>query len=390
MNKIAIVSCYFQKNYGSMLQAYATQLFFDQHGIYNETICIDGFKKDIKKSKLRYFLRRIGSIEVLGDKAGYAGLIIRKNTNSALKRQLKVRSDMFDAFVQTHFHLSEAATREGLPQMAGKYEAVIVGSDQLWLPSNIYADFYTLNFVPEGIKKLSYATSFGVSSLPQWQLEAAKHFLNRMDHISVRENTGRDIIKRLTGRDAVVVCDPTLLFDAGQWEKIQKPGPEVSERYIFCYFLGNNPEQRAFAMRLRQATGYKIIALLHLDQYIKSDNQFADMAPFDIGPAEFLTLISHAEFICTDSFHCSVFSILYRKNFCCFKRFKKASAVSTNSRIHSLFQRLGLQDRLLTGEEDVFEYIGKEIDYAGVHEKLKAFRAESVQFLQEALHLRQE
>lgn len=80
-------------------------------------------------------------------------------------------------------------------------------------------------------------------------------------------------------------------------------------------FLGNNPPHREFAKRLKEATGCKIIALTHLDEFVKSDEGYADETPYDIDPADFLNLIRNAEYVCTDSFHCSVFSILYKRQF---------------------------------------------------------------------------
>lgn len=79
--------------------------------------------------------------------------------------------------------------------------------------------------------------------------------------------------------------------------------------------MGNNPNQRDIVKELKDMTGMKIVALQHLDEYIPSDEGFADEAPYDVGPAEFLNYIRNAEYICTDSFHCSVFSILYKKKF---------------------------------------------------------------------------
>ena len=94
-------------------------------------------------------------------------------------------------------------------------------------------------------------------------------------------------MKEIANRDVPVVCDPTLLFTGDEWMAIQQKEPIVKGKYILCYFLGNNPPHREFAKRLKEATGCKIIALTHLDEFVKSDEGYADETPYDIDPADF-------------------------------------------------------------------------------------------------------
>lgn len=102
------------------------------------------------------------------------------------------------------------------------YSAVLVGSNQLWLPGNIAADYYTLNFVPTTVNSIAYTTSFGQSSLPKDSARKASIFLKKIKHIGVREESGQKLVKELAGRDVPVVCDPTLLFTGDEWMKIQQ------------------------------------------------------------------------------------------------------------------------------------------------------------------------
>lgn len=104
-------------------------------------------------------------------------------------------------------------------------------------------------------------------------------------------------------------------FTAEEWGCITKKERFYNEPYLFCYFLGNNPEQREFVRRVKEITGCKIVQLQHCDEYIKSDVEFPDYAPYNVGPAEFVQLIRDAEYVFTDSFHASVFSLLYQKKF---------------------------------------------------------------------------
>ena len=169
---------------------------------------------------------------------------------------------------------------------------------------------------------------------------------------------------------------------------IQKEEPFVKDKYIFCYFLGNNQKHREFAKKIKELTGYKIVALQHLDEYVKEDVGFADIAPYNVGPGEFLNLIRNAEFVCTDSFHGSVFSTLYRKKFFTFMRFKNTSTMSTNSRITSLLKILGLEDRMLSGDEDAKKCINMEIDFDTVLSNLEEFRKDSLEFLKKSLDIK--
>lgn len=384
--KTALVTCYFQHNYGSQLQAFATQKFFDSISVTNETICIDGLKPEINKRKYKYFLSRIFDINTVKDKWATVKKVIATKRKLEYAAHLAERYKMFDNFAQNEFHLSARYNSFAeLSQAATNYNMFVVGSDQLWLPSNISADYYTLNFVPEKVPKMALATSFGVSELPNKQAILAKEFLPRIEYCSVREQSGQKLVKDLTGRDVPVVCDPTILFPSEEWSKDIENKPFTDGKYLFCYFLGNNPIQRDFVNRVKEATGYKIVQLQHCDEYIASDENFPDEAPYNVGPKEFIRLIRDAEYVFTDSFHCSVFSMLYGKKFFTFRRYASDGTVSTNGRIYSLLSLVGLKNRLLRGNEDVKSSLEKEIDYQNVHSKLDELRSFTKNFVYTSL-----
>ena len=389
MKKTAIVSCYFQHNYGSMLQAYATQMVLDKLGYENETINISGFNSEIKKAKMYYFAKASFTSDILLSKMGMAkNVLIKKFSKNEYAYLSKRRNQKFDSFAQNYFRLSPvySSKAELGKKCKENYSAVLVGSDQLWLPANIAADYYTLNFVPETVNTIAYATSFGQSELPKDSTKKAQVFLKKIKHIGVREESGQKLIKKLSGRDVPVVCDPTLLFTGDEWMSIQKEEAVVKEPYIFCYFLGNNPPHREFAKRLREKTGYKIVALTHLDEFVKSDEGYADMNPYDVDPADLLNLIRNASYVCTDSFHCSVFSMIYRRTFFTFKRYARKTITSTNSRLDTLFKIAGVTGRVFTGDEDIQKCLDKSIDYDVVHRNLHKIRKESYDYLNSALN----
>lgn len=385
---IALVTCYFHHNYGSMLQAYATQKILQEWDIPCENICIDGLKKELDGSKVKFYIKQINNPQVLKGtiirivKKGFY-IKIKKNT---LGKKFEERNQCFTKFKEQHFIVSRKyVSKEELSRACSNYTLFIVGSDQLWLPSNIEADYYTLNWVPSSVPKVAFATSFGTSFLPPKHQVLTKEFLQRFAHISVREESGQKMIKEYADMEVPVVCDPTLLLSAEKWMCIQEKERKIEQKYILCYFLGNNTKDREFAKDLRAKTGYQIVALLHLDEYIKKDEDYADITPYDVGPGELLNLIRNAEYIVTDSFHGSVFSIIYKKKFFTSRRVRKEGILCTNNRLDSLFSQLGIEGRLILGNEDVEECLKREIDYGIVEGNMKRLVRDSEMYLKRAL-----
>ncbi len=306
--------------------------------------------------------------------------------NPQFRENVIKRDAAFDKFANECFQTSRfCKTRRELTEMATEYSAFLVGSDQLWRTDSVEHGYYTLEWVPDSIKKVAYSTSIGVKEVPWFQKGKNRWFMNRFDYMALREQSACDLVKNLTGRtDVELVLDPTLLFTGKEWLHVQEEKPLSDGEYIFCYLLGNNPEQRELIKKVSKATGYKIIALQHLDEYIPSDDGFADEAPY-VGPREFLNYIRNAKMVFTDSFHCSVFSILYHKNFFTFSRFSETAKQSTNTRIDNLLNIAGLSDRRMSNRktaEDILAYNGT---FDGVDERLEKMRESSWAYLRKAL-----
>lgn len=391
--KIALVTCYFQPNYGSQLQAFATQEAFVKLGLEHETIMIDGLLPEINKAKYKYFLSKILDVNTVKDKMATVRKLLAKKRNPEYARNLEVRYGMFRDFASNMFTLSgRYDSKAQLGVKAHEYAAFVVGSDQLWLPSNIAADYYTLNFVPDDVCKIALATSFGISVLPEKYGRKAGEFLNRIDYVSVRETSGQKLVKQWADRDVPVVCDPTIMFDADGWKKAigaDGDGKRFAngEKYLFVYFLGNNPWEREIVKRVRKETGLKIVQIAHSDEYVKSDEGFADFTPYNVGPREFVELIRDAEYVFTDSFHCSVFSMLNSKRFFTFPRYSNDGPASTNGRLYSLLS-LVKQEKRMVRKSDVFnvaDRLKEEVDYKVVHSELDKLRQFTWNWLEKAL-----
>ena len=384
MKPIGLVTCYFHHNYGSMLQAYATEMIMQQMGLSFQTIACKAPINYMKENKLLYIIKKL----LIADwkmRLGKMKIERAKKDYPEFARNWDIRNKAFDQFAETFFHVSSyCKNREELIKMAENYSAFLVGSDQLWRTDSVEHGYYTLEWVPDHIRKIAYSTSIGVKEVPWFQVEKNKRFMNRFDHIALREQSACDLVYKLTGRKVPVVLDPTLLFTGDQWLGIQQQEPLTNGKYIFCYLLGDNPLQREFIKRVKEKTGYKIVALQQLDDYIPSDEGFADEAPY-VGPREFLNYIRNAEYVFTDSFHCSVFSILYKKNFFTFSRFAEGAKQSTNTRIDNLLHITGLEDRRMTKDKTVDGVINYKGPFDGVDDKLNAYRKSSMEYLHNAL-----
>lgn len=386
MKKTAIVSCYFHHNYGSMLQALATQMALNRLEYDNETINISGFRRELRQAKMAYFIRASLTSTIFPSKYGMALNVLRRKFGE-YGRLSALRDERFREFSASRFSLSPPypSLRELGLQCGNAYSAVLVGSDQLWTPANIAADYYTLNFVPPTLNTIAYATSFGQASLPRSMEAKAAAMLKKIRHISVREKSGQAIVEDLTGRRVPIVCDPVLLFTARDWARIQSDGVRPAKPYIFCYFLGKRKAHREFASRLAKTTELPIVALTHLDEYVPGDERYADETSYDVGPTDFLNLIHNASYVCTDSFHVCAFSLLFEKKFFAFRRYPSRTRYSTNDRLDHLLSVVGMRGKILNGDEGAEDGIRSSWDYGSARERLEALRRESWEYLSRAL-----
>ena len=387
-NKIGLAVVTYKDNFGSALQTFATQYKVSQLGYPVECITTDGIQATIDARKKRYYLGRIFNKEEFAYLWSFvtSHFVRKKVKNATYTSNMAERHKQYVEFNNNYLKFSPQVNNwEELKNLASTYEAIIVGSDQLWRPSNIAGEYFTLEFAPDTVKKIAYSTSFGVAKLHKSIQNHAKTFLKDFDWISVRENSGKTIVKDMIGRDIPVVSDPTMLLTIDEWNQYVNPQPFIEGDYIVCYIMGNSVQQREFVKKLRKVTGYKVVGLLHGSNYNAGDDEWVDEAPYNVGPFEFINLLKHAKYVCTDSFHCSVFSILNNTPFFVFRRDSDNAETSANDRIYTLLSWTGLDNRLLNGTEDVSKCIKLAIDYNAVNEKVSNKREESLQYLVNAL-----
>lgn len=383
--KVAIVSCYYVKNYGSMLQAYAVQKMLDNFNLDSENL--DYVKSRDLKQMISYAKRLIKDSNIRKTQIKNLNKKIYSRINKIFGKNFNIRNKKFEEFKDKYFRVSKPYYGyEALKESSNDYDAFILGSDQLWHPMNFENHYFTMEFINKGKTKITYAPSFGVSSIPQAQIDGTRDYLNRIEKISVREESGKKIIKELTGRDVPVVLDPTFMIKTDEWDEIL-PEKQVYNKgkYIFCYFLGDNKEHREEVERIKKLTGYDIVTLPYIDEIAKSDKNFGDEQLFNVGPAEFIDLIKNAEVIFTDSFHCTAFSIMYKKKFFTFNRFNNNNKASTNTRLKSILLLLGLEDRLITDYRKCEEMYSNKINYNETNERLEKMKKSSLEYITNAL-----
>ena len=209
-------------------------------------------------------------------------------------------------------YFKEYVGYKALCEGSKEFDACFVGSDQVWRPIGFYSNYWNLNFVDDSVPKFSYASSYGVSSIPTIQKSGTKQYLNRLDMISVREQNAKEIVESLSSKKALVVADPTMLRTREQWENFASNSTHEmpNEKYIFCYFLGIREDIREEAKKLANNENLKIVILRHMDEFVPADENLGDYAPYDIDAQDFVKLLMNAEYVCTDSFHGTIFSIL--------------------------------------------------------------------------------
>lgn len=369
--KIAQIT-WWRGNYGSILQAYAMQKLLEQYNDVDVEI-LDQFGNSVSANGLLYRLK------VIGIKGVY-----KKLRWKFFSKDLRKRNYAQDKFVKANLRISPQQYDSYNINTANQYyDAFICGSDQIWNPNlSSLEDIYWLNFVDKSKVKIAYAPSIGITSVDKVQAEMIKRSLEGYQAISCREHSGTKCINNILGQNLCqTVLDPTLALGVGEWEKVIKE-VKIEYKYIFTYMLRGTKQQRQMIEEYAKKKGLKIVTLPYLDaeHIVKYDKKFGDIKLYDIDPAEFIGLIKGATCVFTDSFHCSVFSIMFHKEFFLFPK------LGQMERLKDIQDRFELPDRIIT-EDDTYETINnkKKIDWKYVDRSLIKQQKQSRDFLYSAI-----
>ena len=292
--------------------------------------------------------------------------IIDKNTWDFVKKEIKLTDYLRSPKDFYSFDTSE-------------YDAYIVGSDQVWRePYSISLPLYFFSFLDSEKKRMSYAASFGKSDINEYsqrQKKYCKELLQKFELVTVRERDGVEICKNEFHVNAKQVVDPTLLLSASDYIKLSEKGKfhYYEEPYIFAYILDPNSYKLDIIEKFAKDNNLKVINILPSKVIDKRKPLEKYVYPhvYDI-----LSGFANATFVFTDSFHASVFSIIFQRQFLVFPNEKRG-----NSRIHSLLSDFDLGDRLITGDAP-----RGLIDYGSLNSSIDVKIIESKEYLNSFLN----
>lgn len=357
MKKIGIVTIIDNNNYGNRLQNYALYKYLSKE--YDVKIV-----KNSPENELPFCKRYIK--KVLNQMHYFKLLLLGQNN---LKRKAA-----FKKFNKKMKFTNKSYSSIKLNDL--DFDYYIAGSDQIWNPYHGRLSSIDLLQNVDSNKCLSYAASFGVSKIPEDEyILKIKKELFKFKNISVREEAGKKIIQNLINRDDVeVLIDPTMLLDATEWDQVSlKPKMLKTDKFIFNYFLGDLSESRK-----------KVIEKIAKENNCEIINILDKNSPFfNCGPGEFLYLEKHAFMVCTDSFHSSIFAIIYDRPFIIFDR-EQEGVESMNSRVDTLIAKFNLKNRKYNGQEINERDI--QHDYTEAYKILEIERKKSKTFLEKSLN----
>lgn len=386
MKKIAILTRRAGYNMGTSLQAVAMSVFIDKAGFPNRIINYDEYSGHIlwrikpRLNRIIYFAMNLCP--------QFSKLVFGKKFSRSQRAQEQMRR--FQEFEQEFMPLTDKkyTSYKALERDFNNYDACICGSDQIWSPY-FYDRAFLLSFIKKGSKcrKIAYAPSMGItdaSMLPPEQINLMKQF----DSISCREYEASTIVEKVTRKNVSTVLDPTLMVDPEVWSQMADKANIATNggKYILTYFLHTDYYKDVipndFIRKLKSVTKLPVynISLFNLENRVKADMDFNT-----VGPLEFLALVKGAEWVCTNSFHCCIFSYIFKRHFFVFERYMKDGNVggNQNSRIYNLLKLFDLRQCLTKPEAE--PNVSQKFDYNSKQALVEEFRAKSLDFLKASL-----
>jgi hypothetical protein len=365
---IGILTFHWADNYGAQLQAYALQKTITKLGYESE------FINYCPSNRLQANNSQISVKSVLHSIYRYIyGIGIEQK-----------RKRLFTEFRVNYLAISKLNIQDKtiLSNNTLKYNTLITGSDQVWNTRITNNDLtYFLDFVQNKCRKISYAASFGVSSIPQDVVSLITPSLITIDYLSVREKTGASIINSITKKFVNVVLDPTLLLNIDDWSEIGGIQPIFSDPYILCYELGmNQPRMMELCLYLQKTTKIKIVKIGNNRERFNRKYTLVNAT----GPKEFVNLILNADYIVTNSFHGTALSVNFKKNFYTIPTGGRADG-ERNSRMVDFLEDIGLYSRLFMLDTFLPEQSTLSINYSFTTSILNERKFDSLKFLASSL-----
>lgn len=382
MKKIGILNVQWVDNYGAVLLAYALQESVERLGYQAEIIDYRPLPAHITKSSLlKRLSQRIAKDGVKGLIYYFYRKVNKKKAYHNVNVSSEKKSQCFSNFRQQHLHRSKiyhTITKNDELQ----YDAYIVGSDVVWKPERILseeAEIYFLNFTEGQVcRRISYAASLMTDD--KNLLEQIKNkleiYIQKFDYVSLRERSLIPFVEEVYKKPISCCIDPTLLLTASDYNKLipVELNNSLNEDYIYYYVFEDNDTAYKLVNEYSKRLNLPVVCQCVSPHKI---NRLLDFSCND-GPIEFLNHIKHAKFVITDSFHGTIFSIIYKKNFITLSRGR------FSVRMNDLLKELDLLDHYFTGH-NILSNIN-QIDYTRIDNLIKGWKEESLNYLRKALN----
>ena len=341
--KIGIITYYYgSTNYGAVLQSYAFCRVLKEMHYDAEQICYDGSPNNYLED-VTYAQRIVRKLKkcLLHPLQAFP-TVFRHLYQMWVRHNVQKRKEVFSHFRNEKIsHSIIVYKNDAIKKANSFYDIFITGSDQVWNLDGFKKAFF-LYFAEQGKIKMSYAASISKLSLNEEEKQIFRDYVNDYFAISVREKSAVNLLSGVV--DNVEWClDPTLLLSSENWDEIASERVE-SERYVLGFFISGDKKFRKRAKHYAKEKGLKYIEI----PFYEKNFHFRDKRMYGVGPAEFISLIKYADFVFTDSFHASVFSILYERQFFAFVRNDHPGMVSRLKDLTALFD---CEDRVCDTQE---------------------------------------
>ncbi len=368
--KIGIISIHSAHNYGSVLQAYALQ---EEIKKFNEDVKIINYRPNYFDTQYKMF-----SIKVYKRYKGIINKILHLGWRILKIRSRYIKYRKFENYIKNRYNLTKKyRTYKELEKANFDFDIIFCGSDQIWntdITEGFDKSFY-LGFADKKTIKASYAASVGREKIDLKYEEEYKKYIGRLDFIALREEESKNIIQEYTEKPITITIDPTLLIEKEKWNEIaSKSKMDIKDKYILVYILEENEEFVKIVNAISEFLGIRVISP---SKKIRFNNE--TIYP-EVGPEDFVKLFKNAEFVITNSFHGTVFSLIYEKKNCIIPHKK------TGARMCNLMKKAGLEDRIIANYNDLnLKKINKDIEYDRVKENLDAERKIAEDYIRNVL-----
>lgn len=345
-------------NYGSSLQAYAMQQYLKNQ---NYNVQFINYNQEHKNIILKFKTK------------------IKKLYLYITNKKIIIFWKKYDKWVKENINESKHIKNyQQLEEYSKKYDIAICGSDQIWNNDLKCEPFYFLQFINKH-KRIAYAPSIGRNYIDTKLEDKYKNYISEIPHVSIRENTGKQLLNSVLKLQCEVVLDPTFLLSKGEWERLidKSNTKQLKDKYVLVYLLEPRKEQTSDIEKFAKKNNLKIVMPV-VNPYFKNKNTIT------VNQFEFLNYIRFAEYVITDSFHGMAFSITFNKQFIIYKRFKDNELKSQNSRIIDLTKLLNINEVNIVNS-NLSNMTLTKINYSDVNKKLNKEREKSINYLNKSI-----